>query len=144
MKLNNNEKYFLFHEFLRHLGLFIFYSFGALLFYEVTKSIELVLILGIIYFGSGVLTRSIAVPLYIRLRKKIGAVPIMGTGLAMVASANGAIYFVGNNPNSSLLIISVLLLFFSLGSGMYWIFQILLNLKILVSQNILLPTVLIL
>lgn len=127
--LNGNEKRYLLHELLRHLGLFIFYAFGALLFYEITGSIAAAFILGLVYFGSSVISLFLFIPLFLKIKDVIGVVGVMGIGLGIVAAVNAAFFMVSDIGPVSLAVLIGLLIISSFGSGMYWVFSNIIKLK---------------
>lgn len=123
MHLNGNETLYLWHELLRHLGMFVFYSFGALLFFELTGSIASVFMIGCVYFATGILSRSITLPLFLYIKDKIGVVAFMGIGLAIVAGVNGLLFVLGASDNTPLSTFFILMIVSSIGTGMYWTFS---------------------
>jgi len=121
--LNGNEKLYLWHELLRHLGLFVFYSFGALLFFELTNSIVATLAIGTIYFSAGIISRSVFVPLFSYIKDRIGIISCMGIGLAIVAVSNALVFFMGHYAEITVVGLSIIMVIASWGSGLYWLFS---------------------
>ena len=103
--------------------MFVFYSFGALFFYEMTQSIAAALFLGFLYFAVGIISRSVTVPLFLQIKNKIKVVPFMGIGLTIVALMNLALFIIGSLTPVSAAALAIALVVSSFGSGMYWLFS---------------------
>ena len=123
MKLNGNEWKYLLHAGLRNFGFYFVYGFGALLFYDITKSIPLVLLFGITYYGAGVVSRSLCVPTLLSLKRSVGVVGVMGIGLLIFSFMNVLIFLVSQGMFSTNMALFPILIVSGLSTGMYWLFS---------------------
>lgn len=111
---------YLVHSFLQNFTQTLFYAFGALLMYDKTQSVLVVIVYGLVAKLSAVIIKTMAVRPLFRAINKIGIVSVMGAGLLLMAFSLVGIFYLNLGSTLSFLLLFCFSAAHSLGVTLYW------------------------
>jgi MFS family permease len=111
---------YLIHAFLQNFTLYLFFAYGALLLYEKTSSILLILLFGIVMKATRLLVKSIGIHLWIPLANKIGLRTTVLWALLFRALAFIILFYISSSNNYFLYLFFLASILQGIGGAVYF------------------------
>ena len=115
------ERNYLLHSFLVRVGLSASDVFGGFLIYEITHSVPLMLAMFSIAYVFGLLARMFGVVIIAPLYKRIGAIPLLASSLALVGFADLALYVLREVLSTNAVALVAIMSLWLSASGIYYL-----------------------